>query len=57
MNDNGGLISKQDLLDYNSVYREPVTGTYKGYKIISMGPPSSGGALIVQMLNMLENLM
>ena len=55
MNDNGGLISKQDLLDYNSVYREPVTGTYKGYKIISMGPPSSGGALIVQMLNMLEN--
>ena len=55
MNDNGGLISKQDLLDYNSVYREPVTGTYKGYKIISMGPPSSGGTLIVQMLNMLEN--
>ena len=55
MNDNGGLIGKQDLLDYNSVYREPVTGTYKGYKIISMGPPSSGGALIVQMLNMLEN--
>ena len=55
MNDNDGLISKQDLLDYNSVYREPVTGTYKGYKIISMGPPSSGGALIVQMLNMLEN--
>ena len=55
MNDNGGLIIKQDLLDYNSVYREPVTGTYKGYKIISMGPPSSGGALIVQMLNMLEN--
>ena len=55
MNENGGLISKQDLLDYNSVYRAPVTGTYKGYKIISMGPPSSGGALIVQMLNMLEN--
>ena len=55
MNKNGGLISKQDLLDYNSVYRAPVTGTYKGYKIISMGPPSSGGALIVQMLNMLEN--
>ena len=55
MNDNGGLISKQDLLDYDSAYREPVIGTYKDYKIISMGPPSSGGVLIVQMLNMLEN--
>ncbi len=55
MNENGGLISKQDLLDYDSVYREPVIGTYKDYTIISMGPPSSGGVLIVQMLNMLEN--
>lgn len=55
MNENGGLISKQDLLDYDSAYREPVIGTYKDYKIISMGPPSSGGVLIVQMLNMLEN--
>ena len=55
MNENGGLITKQDLLDYDSVYREPVIGNYKDYKIISMGPPSSGGVLIVQMLNMLEN--
>ncbi len=55
MSGNGGLITKQDLLDYDSVYREPVIGTYKDYKIISMGPPSSGGVLIVQMLNMLEN--
>ena len=55
MGGNGGLITKQDLLDYDSVYREPVIGTYKDYKIISMGPPSSGGVLIVQMLNMLEN--
>ena len=55
MSGNGGLITKQDLLDYDSVYREPIIGTYKGYKIISMGPPSSGGILIVQMLNMLEN--
>ena len=55
MNENDGLISKQDLLDYDSAYREPVIGTYKDYKIISMGPPSSGGVLIVQMLNMLEN--
>ena len=55
MKENGGLITKQDLLDYDSVYREPVIGNYKDYKIISMGPPSSGGVLIVQMLNMLEN--
>jgi len=55
MNENGGLITKQDLLDYDSVYRDPVVGTYKDYKIISMGPPSSGGTLIVQMLNMIEN--
>lgn len=55
MNKNGGLITKQDLLDYDSVYRTPVTGTYRDYTIISMGPPSSGGVLVIQMLNMLEN--
>jgi gamma-glutamyltranspeptidase/glutathione hydrolase len=55
MNKNGGLITKQDLLDYDSVYRMPVTGTYRDYTIISMGPPSSGGVLVIQMLNMLEN--
>ena len=55
MNKNGGLITKQDLLDYDSVYRTPVTGTYRDYTIISMGPPSSGGTLVIQMLNMLEN--
>ena len=55
MNKNGGLITKQDLLDYDSIYRTPVTGTYRDYTIISMGPPSSGGTLVIQMLNMLEN--
>lgn len=50
-----GLISKEDLYNYESKYRPPVLGTYKGYEIISMGPPSSGGALLVNMLNMLEN--
>lgn len=49
-----GLISKKDLADYRSVWREPVRGTYRGYKIWGMPPPSSGGAHIVQMLNMLE---
>jgi gamma-glutamyltranspeptidase/glutathione hydrolase len=50
-----GLISLDDLKNYSSVYRNPVSGTYKGHEIISMGPPSSGGALLVNMMNMLEN--
>ena len=52
---NNGLISHDDLKEYNSVYREPIVGSYRGHTIISMGPPSSGGPLIIQMLNMLEN--
>ena len=52
---NNGLISHNDLKEYNSVYREPIVGNYRGHTIISMGPPSSGGPLIIQMLNMLEN--
>jgi len=52
---NNGLISKKDLENYDSIYRDPVLGSYRGYQIISMGPPSSGGALLIQMLNMLEN--
>ena len=55
MNANDGFITKEDLLNYKSIYRDPIVGTYRGNKIISMGPPSSGGALLVQMLNMLEN--
>ena len=49
-----GLISLGDLEDYRSVWREPITSTYRGYEILSMPPPSSGGVLLVQMLNMLE---
>ena len=55
MKKNNGLITKNDLANYQSVYRDPVVGTYRGSKIVSMGPPSSGGALLIQMLNMLEN--
>ena len=55
MKANNGLITYEDLKEYNSVYRKPIIGTYRGYNIISMGPPSSGGPLIIQMLNMLEN--
>ena len=50
----GGLVSHRDLAEYRSVWRPPVRGTYRGYQIISMPPPSSGGALLIQMLNMLE---
>jgi gamma-glutamyltranspeptidase/glutathione hydrolase len=52
---NNGLMSYQDLKDYDSVYRNPIVGSYRDYTIVSMGPPSSGGVLLIQMLNMLEN--
>ena len=55
MKSNNGLISHIDLEEYNSVYRDPIIGNYRGFTIASMGPPSSGGPLIIQMLNMLEN--
>ncbi|MEJ8755565.1 gamma-glutamyltransferase [Pontibacter sp. H259] len=49
-----GIISHQDLAAYTSVWREPVTGTYKNYKVISMAPPSSGGIALLQLLTMVE---
>lgn len=52
---NGGLISKADLARYQAVERKPVSGTYRGYEIFSMPPPSSGGIHIVQILNILES--
>ncbi|TVS08896.1 MAG: gamma-glutamyltransferase [Gammaproteobacteria bacterium] len=54
MEAHGGLITREDLRGYQPVMREPVTGTYRGHEIISMPPPSSGGAHIVQILNTLE---
>ncbi|MBC8402265.1 MAG: gamma-glutamyltransferase [Candidatus Marinimicrobia bacterium] len=55
MKQGGGLITKVDLLNYTAQYRSPVTGTFREYEIISMPPTSSGGVLVIQMLNMLEN--
>jgi len=49
-----GIINHQDLSDYNSVWREPVVGSYKDLKIISMPPPSSGGLILLQLLKMVE---
>ena len=50
----GGLITEEDLAAYQAVVREPVKGTYRGYDIFSMPPPSSGGAHVIQILNILE---
>ncbi len=50
----GGLITHEDLGNYHSVTRKAVTGSYRGYEIASMPPPSSGGVHIVQMLNILS---
>ncbi|MBB6129039.1 gamma-glutamyltransferase [Mucilaginibacter lappiensis] len=49
-----GLISKADLQNYHSVWRKAVTGNYKGYKIITMPPPSSGGIALLQLLHSVE---
>ena len=54
MEKNGGLITLQDLKNYNIVEREPLVGDYKDYRIVSMPPSSSGGTHLIQMLNMLE---
>ena len=51
----GGIITASDLKNYHSVWREPITGTYKNYQIISMPPPSSGGLALIQLLNAVEN--
>lgn len=52
---NGGLITLEDLAAYRPVLREPIHGSYRGYDIYSMSPPSSGGIHIVQILNILED--
>lgn len=55
MKANGGLITKEDLAAYQPVIRQPVSGTYRGVKVVSMPPPSSGGVHLIQMLNILEH--
>ena len=53
--DNGGLITSQDLKDYEVYFKEPICGDYKQYNVCSMPLPSSGGIAIIQMLNIIEN--
>ncbi len=50
----GGLITREDLKGYRVVEREPVSGEYRGYQVVAMPPPSSGGTHIIQILNLLE---
>jgi len=54
MKRNNGLMTMNDLRGYVAKERPPVLGNYRGYEIISMPPPSSGGAVLIQMLNILE---
>lgn len=54
MKANRGLIGLDDLKNYRVVIRQPVRGNYRGYEIVSMPPPSSGGVHLIQLLNMLE---
>ncbi|MGP1831595.1 gamma-glutamyltransferase [Shewanella frigidimarina] len=50
----GGIMSLTDLANYKVIEREPVRGNYRGYEVVSMPPPSSGGIHIIEMLNVLE---
>ncbi len=50
----GGHIDRRDLASYEAIVRAPIRGSYRGYEIISMPPPSSGGIAIVEALNILE---
>lgn len=54
MNRGKGLISEADLNSYSAIWRTPITGAYKGFKIITMPPPSSGGIALMQLLQSVE---
>ena len=55
MSTNKGLLTAQDLEEFTPTFRDPLRGTYKDYEIISAPPPSCGGALILEALNILED--
>ena len=56
MQKNHGIISQKDLTRYQAIERKPIKGTYKGYSIYAMPPPSSGGVALVEMMNMMERV-
>ncbi len=51
---NGGLVTAKDMASYRVKEREPITGTYRGFTILSAPPPSSGGIVLLESLNILE---
>lgn len=55
LNKYDGLYTMEDLANYKPLVRQPVKGTYRGYEIISSPSPSSGGAIVIEILNILEN--
>ncbi len=54
MEEHHGLITREDLKSYRAVERKPVAGNYRGYEILTFPPPSSGGTVLIEMLNILE---
>lgn len=54
MKENGGIITMEDLQRYTAVERKPIKGTFNGYDIYSMPPPSSGGVALIEMMNLME---
>ncbi len=54
MKANGGIITKRDLRKYKAIERQPIKGSYKGFDIYSMPPPSSGGVALVELMNLME---
>ena len=56
MRQHGGLINRADLVGYRAIERAPALGSFNGYDIVSMGPPSSGGFVLIATLNALEAL-
>lgn len=55
MSTNGGFVSLEDLKQYKAIAREPLTTTYRGHAILTSAPSSSGGMVVIEMLNILEN--
>lgn len=49
-----GIITKQDLASYKAIWRKPVIGEYRGYEVVTMPPPSSGGIALIQLLKSVE---
>lgn len=54
MNRSGGIMTAEDLKNYRAIWRKPIVGDYKGYKILTMPPPSSGGIALIQLLKSVE---